>query len=350
MTRPWHCDVVGSFAWRTCTERWPQIVRGLIDDAPAHRAALVALADEIEHGVVTPLRGADGDGRFDVVHDFAGAPWTALPWYVGESWLYEKVRAAVGWRSHGRDPFRAAKAREEAGLKDGDNTHDPDPTASALWRSLWGNRADLSLPSAKDHVVTRQSDLLADEREAALGLLQRARRVAILLDNAGAEVFADLQLARALVDGGAQVTLYAKDRPYFVSDAMPADVRIARRRLTRDVSLDVVTDPYLTGPGFLATAALPGPLRQRLKDVDVIVAKGDCNYRRLVGDAPWSAGDRRPFGDVVGLPAPVIALRTLKAEVLVGVDPGVCTAAQATAADWLVSGRFGVVQCAPARP
>jgi uncharacterized protein with ATP-grasp and redox domains len=349
MNGPWRCNLPGTFAWHTCTERWPRIVRGLADDVPAHRAALMSLAREIEGGGVTPLWGPDDDFRFDVIHDYSGRPWTSLPWYVGESWLYAKVRAAVGWRFHGRDPFRAAKAREEAGLVDGENPADPDPLASALWRSLWGNRADLSLPSAKDHTATRQSDLLADERPQALAWLRSARRVVILADNAGTELFADLQLARVLEDGGARVTLLVKDAPFFVSDAIPDDVARARRHLGRDVAVKVVAHPFLTGPDWLATPFLPAPLRDLLGTADVIVAKGDCNYRRLVGDQPWDPEYRWGFADVVDLPAPVIALRTLKAEVLVGVDAASCARARDLADDWLVSGRFGVVQCAPGR-
>lgn len=346
---PWHCDVVGSFAWRTCTERWPRIVDALSVEAPAHRVALTRLRDEIADGVV-PGRatnvGDDDERRFGVVDAWRGRPWTALPWYVGESWLYARIRSAVGYQHHRRDPFRPAKAREEAGLFDGDNPHDPDPIASALWRSLWGNRADLSLPTARDHERAADSDLLHDDRSVALGWLRNARRVAILLDNAGTEVFADLQLARALHDAGAAVTLYAKDRPFFVSDAMPADIAIARRHLQRPDQAAVVAEPFLTGPGLLTTAGLPRAFREALGAVDVIIAKGDCNYRRLVGDAPWASSDRRSFTDAVVLPAPVIALRTLKAEVLVGVDAAVCARARAQCPDWLVSGRYGVVQCA----
>lgn len=349
MSGPWHCNQPGSFAWHTCTERWPRIVRQLADDVPSHRTALMALAREVEGGGVNPLWGPDDDFRFDVIHDYSGRPWTALPWYVGESWLYARILAAVGWRFHHRDPFRAAKAREEAGLIDSENPVDPDPLASALWRSLWGNRADLSLPTAREHVATSLGDLLSDERAQALDWLRRARHVVILADNAGAELFADLQLARVLEDGGARVTMLVKDAPFFVSDAIPDDVTRTRRRLGRDVGVKVMADSFLTGPEWLATPFLPSPLRDLLGTADVVVAKGDCNYRRLVGDVPWTLEDTRTFADVVELPAPVIALRTLKAEVLVGVDAATATAAAAVAGDWLVSGRFGVVQCAPDR-
>lgn len=342
----WQCDVVGSFAWRTCTERWPHIIDGVADDVPDHRVALARLREELTDGVVLRLHDDHDDARrFDVINDYAGRPWTALPWYVGESWLYARIRAAVGWRHHRRDPFRPAKARDEAGLADVDDTAASDPLAQALWRSLWGNRADLSLPTARHHDRAAVGDLLHDDRPLALAWLKRARRVAIVLDNAGTELFADLQLARALRDGGAEVTLFAKDRPFFVSDAMPADVEMARRRLQRPDGAAVVAESFLTGPGMLTVAELPATFRDALASADVIVAKGDCNYRRLVGDGPWASSDERAFGDVVRMPAPVIALRTLKAEVLVGVAADACARARAQSADWLISGRFGVVQC-----
>ena len=145
------------------------------------------------------------------------------------------------------------------------------------------------------------------------------------------------------------MTLLVKDAPFFVSDAIPADVAIARRHLRRDVAARVVSHPFLTGPEWLATPRLPTALLDLLRAADVIVAKGDCNYRRLVGDRPWDAAETATFADVVDLPAPTIALRTLKAEVLVGVDAATCARAADLTPDWLVSGRFGLVQCAPGR-
>ena len=47
--------------------------------------------------------------------------------------------------------------------------------------------------------------------------------------------------------------------------------------------------------------------------------KGDLNYRRLVGDRLWPP--TTPFADVTAyFPGPVAALRTLKSDVIVGLD------------------------------
>ena len=346
---PWSCDVVGSFAHRTCTVRWPGIVRGLRVDVPDSAAALGALADEVEKGAVRALSPTTPEqARWRIVDPFVGGPWTALPWYVGEAFLYARIREAVGHHGGARDPFLPAKLREERGLApvvDLDGARD-DALADALWLALWGNRGDLSLPEARAHVGADASDLVVDDRVVALDLLRGARRVALVLDNAGPELAADLALARVLARRGAVVTLLPKDAPFFVSDAMKADVDRLVQAGHGTGGADVVVDPFFTGPDFLRTGLLPDALRALLAGVDVAIVKGDCNYRRLVGDVPWSTDDLRRFDDVVDLPTAVIALRTLKAEVLVGADPLRAAATARRDAAWLVGGRFGVVQVA----
>jgi damage-control phosphatase, subfamily III len=47
---------------------------------------------------------------------------------------------------------------------------------------------------------------------------------------------------------------------------------------------------------------------------------------------------------VADFPAPLVALRTLKAEVVVGLPPGVAERERAADPLWLVNGRRGVIQ------
>jgi hypothetical protein len=47
---------------------------------------------------------------------------------------------------------------------------------------------------------------------------------------------------------------------------------------------------------------------------------------------------------VADFPAPLVTLRTLKAEVVVGLPPGMAERLQAEDARWLVNGRRGVIQ------
>lgn len=368
---PWRCDRPGTFAWATCVERWPRLVRETaqhlgqlhanswapprslnspppdgVDAVAGAQCALEALAVEIVDGPLVALDSADREGgRWDGVVE-VGAPWTAQAWYAAEAYLYARIAGiARRWLAptfgDDVDVFAPQKRLEEATIVDGPR---PATLEDALWKSLWGNRADLSLPSARDHHEAAEHLLLVDDRPDALVLLASARKVALLADNAAVELWHDLRLAELLVSRGVAVTLWVKDRPFFVSDATPADVaRLAPAGLP---GVDVVAEPSLTGPGFLTRAALPVPFVDALAEADVIIAKGDCTYRRLVGDVPWRADDTRTFGNVVDLPAPVISLRTLKAEVLVGAPTARCLAAAEADPQWLVSGRLGVVQVA----
>jgi uncharacterized protein with ATP-grasp and redox domains len=357
---PWRCDVVGTFAHRTCTVRWPAIVRGVAVDVTEAAPALRALADEIENGRVVGLTTSTKEhARWGVVDDFVGQPWTSLPWYVGEAFLYARIREAVRYDDTGRDPFLAAKLREERELLVIDDVGDAgdagdasdagdDGLVRALWRALWGNRGDLSLPEARAHQGADAADLVVDDRDAALAALRAARRVALVLDNAGPELAADLALARVLRRRGVAVTLLPKDAPFFVSDALVADIDRLVAAGHDHGGADVVVQPFFTGPSFLCSAELPSALGKLFGGVDVVVAKGDCNYRRLVGDVPYDVDDTRGFDDVVDLPATVIALRTLKAEVLVGAAVDRARTARERDGAWLVGGRFGVVQVARA--
>jgi uncharacterized protein with ATP-grasp and redox domains len=354
-------DGFGTFAHRTCTTRWPATVRHtavrLPEELAFARPALAALADEIAAGALrfdaTTLSAGDLS-RFAALAPFAGRPWTALPWYAGEALLYARIRAAVEHEVRSIDPFLPQKRAEEAALQhlppaQGRPTRDA--LGAAVGRALWGNRADLSLPDANRHDETSAELLLVDHQDLLVDALLQAggggALVQILLDNAGVELAADLALAAALRQLGCGVRLWAKDAPFFVSDAMPDDVQRTAALLGLDLrvlGIQVVTAPWTTGPGFL-DGTLPADAQAALTEGALVIAKGDCNYRRLVGDVPFSATTPCAFADATApFPHPVLyCLRTLKAEVQCGpltrpLPDDVPLLAV------LTSGRFGVVQ------
>ena len=75
----------------------------------------------------------------------------------------------------------------------------------------------------------------------------------------------------------------------------------------------------------------------------MVFVKGDANYRRLLGERDWPYA--MPFREVVCyFAAPVCALRTLKAEIGCGMPEEKTAAAAAEDGQWLVSGRYGVIQ------
>ena len=64
---------------------------------------------------------------------------------------------------------------------------------------------------------------------------------------------------------------------------------------------------------------MPEELRRDLAQSSLVFIKGDANYRRLVGDCDW--GKTSSFADICGyFHAPFVTLRTLKSEVIVGLE------------------------------
>jgi uncharacterized protein with ATP-grasp and redox domains len=281
----------------------------------------------------------------------------------------------------GRDPFAPQKRRQEqealaqlaaiwpplAELM----TDDPDLAFEALLHSaLWGNRADLSNFTVQ---VTAQVGLAVQEERRHLlidhtpRLLARLRqgltRLDIICDNVGLDVLGDLALADFVLgrDWAEQVVMHLKDRPFFVSDAMVADVETAIAGL-RSASLPALaalgerlaayrqagrlhltTHPFWSS--FRTFADLPADLRRTLEAADLRLFKGDVNYRRLLDDRHWP--HTTPFEAVAALfrlPRPLVVLRTLKGEIMVGLQPGQAEALAAAEPDWLINGRRGIIQ------
>ena len=92
----------------------------------------------------------------------------------------------------------------------------------------------------------------------------------------------------------------------------------------------------------------------QLPDGDVMVREDvlkkepwDANYRRLLGDLDWPY--TTPFAEILAyFPAPIVALRTVKAEIACGMQPGQAESVAAQDPDWMIAGHWGVVQfCRP---
>jgi hypothetical protein len=100
--------------------------------------------------------------------------------------------------------------------------------------------------------------------------------------------------------------------------------------------------PFWTSP--LPAWEMPADLAAEIAPARLLISKGDANYRRLLGDLHWPVS--QPFASVVNYFQPaVLALRTLKSEIAVGIP-----AERVPAGDprWMVSGRYGLIQFATA--
>ena len=213
---------------------------------------------------------------------------------------------------------------------------------------LWGNATDLSLlTSLKYEDIQKlqgskarkeaEKNILVNDLPAAYQVLKaaqktkekQARQVDIVLDNAGFELFVDLILAGYLLAAGlaTQVVLHPKSIPWFVSDVLPGDFGAllnalaspqdffssptdqgsqseTRPELLSDAEVSDLFFLFQHWSGFHQEGQLtirpnrfwthagsywrlphtaPG-LLDDFKKSELVIFKGDLNYRKLTGD------------------------------------------------------------------
>ncbi|WP_034088807.1 damage-control phosphatase ARMT1 family protein [Streptacidiphilus albus] len=367
------------FATDVFVKRHPALVERILGAwplGPEQQQALRNLSDENVSGVMERLpAGAPAADQWQAWgRDYYGKPWTEAPFLWAESFFYRRLLNAVGYFGEGIwkgvdlfAPFKQAElagevvAAEVRALGHLANLADDDRGQALLLSSLWGNRADLSFQIQAGR-ASEISGLVADDSDDLWKLLDATRggSLAIVADNAGSELIADLVLTDHLLASGTvgEVVLYVKPTPYYVSDATIADVADCLRKLVavdgaaREVGerlrgaaaagqLCVRTDPFFCAP--FDFTAMPDTLRTQFASASATILKGDLNYRRLVGDRWWDP--TVPFGQVTSyFPGPVAALRTLKSDVVVGLEPGTLATLEASGAAWRTAGTHALFQ------
>ncbi|MEU5162067.1 damage-control phosphatase ARMT1 family protein [Streptomyces sp. NPDC020875] len=373
----------GSFAWGVLAKRHPALIQQVRDAFPYGRpqhGALDALLDEITNGVIESLAPGEHDRErwADWGQEHFGRSWFDAPFLWAESYFYRRLLGAVGYFGtgpwQGVDPFapfkqaelRGEAVEEELRALDALASVPADERAAALLHaSLWGNRADLGFrvlageTAAGDAAV---SALVADDSTVLWQLLPvgGSSTVAVVADNAGRELIPDLILIDHLLEQrhAEQAVLHLKPYPYYVSDAMTADVVDCLRRLTEAPgqagaiggrlwkamavgTLEVRAHPFFCAP--LPYEDMPEDLRGEFASTTLTILKGDLNYRRLVGDRLWDA--TAPFAGLTAyFPGAVAALRTLKSDVIVGLEQEALDALDRSGAAWRTSGTHALIQ------
>lgn len=208
---------------------------------------------------------------------------------------------------------------------------------------LWGNATDLSLLTnltyediqklqGSDARKASEKNILVNDLGPAFAILNNAknakqahRRVDIVLDNAGFELFVDLVLAGYLLATGlaTEVVMHPKSIPWFVSDVLPKDFKEllevmqdpkAFYEAVDDSGKEVVPvsshdadnvkflfehwselhgegqlilrpNRFWTHAGsFWRMPKIAPELFEDLKESELVIFKGDLNYRKLTGD------------------------------------------------------------------
>lgn len=374
----------GSFAQKTITERKPEIIRRVIADHAYPQDILEALhlfMREIASLPIAPLRENTADSAFWIAQwsKIAGKTWLEIPWYFAETYFYRRLLEIIGYLQPGPfykiDPFQPQKiALENAALDQLQSNWqviEETPTQERftylLHASLWGNRADLSNFTVKEtaqqgsnthnlrqHIIIDHSQQVHNHLSAGLD------KVMFINDNVGADSLWDLLLADFLLTHSwvQTIVFHLKNHPFFVSDAMPADIeRIVLKLKSRPQPLEslgnrldqrlqsgrlqLTTDPFWVSS--LTFHPLPAPIYSELSQADLIILKGDVNYRRLLDDRHW-APTTQVETITMQFPKPFLIIRTLKGEIIAGLAQGQAEEIAAQDRAWLINGKRGLLQ------
>jgi hypothetical protein len=372
---PLRTDGSNPFARFSMETRVPRIARDVLDKnptlAPGCRDAVEALARSIEEDAPLPaprLPAPDVEAWAAAHAEHASESWLAAEWFHAELAFYRELAHACRFWETDRDPFAPAKDEELAGerpwaqLEQALGRRGPreERIGELLDACLWGNRVDLSYNVGAAHGHRQDDDLLVDDRASAIpSLVRPGAQVHVVADNAGTELALDLGLVDALLEEpSCKVTIHLKMQPVFVSDALPRDVwstldrMDARRGAAGGVAtrlheafdadrLKLAPDPFWSGPRFLWEA--PSHVTRALSAATLVVIKGDANYRRVVGDALWPPD--APFAAAAGYaPFPLLCLRTMKSDSVVGLPPGLAERLDAGEPRWRIDARRGLAQ------
>ncbi len=353
---------------------------------------LQTLIQELPYGKVRLLKDIEAPDIAawnNYLEPYVGNNWLDIPWYFAEAYFYRRILEATNYfipgEWQGFDPFESQKrlglltsSQSIQALStlvnrwvcSAPDTHRGN-LIKLLYISLWGNRADLSLWRAESgdrsslDIEREKAYVLADCTDAIANQISRFKdaRIDFIVDNAGFELFGDLCLVDFLLATNAakKIYLHLKAHPTFVSDAMIKDIHQTIEFLAKDSDAQVqllasrwrwyiesdrlrlCENLFWTSP--LAFWEMPDALRQQLSKSNLIFIKGDANYRRLLGDRHWPF--TTPFEDIVTyFGAPMIALRTLKAELASGLQLEQIETLNREDPQWLTNGRWGVIQFA----
>jgi hypothetical protein len=385
--KPLMTSEIGSFARKTMLHRVPRIIDNVIIENEYPQPIILNLLElkkEILYGEVQPLTedAPDAEDWNAVWSRFEGNTWLELPWYFAESFFYRRLLEAVKYFQSGplyhNDPFSKSKRKELSESVDilslmvkivKSKIFDQKICLeNLLHASLWGNRIDLSnFTTAKDvrnvQSIIERDNLLINDFHKIVKLVDdyRISRIAFINDNAGIELGFDFLLAHFLLKNGLtdKITFYLKPYPFFVSDATEddflaevlafseasdPDLKLLAEELKNELANKTIilsNDRFWASPHHFFE--MPSSLCEELSGFDVVMLKGDLNYRRLLGDLHWPY--TTSIESVVSyFPTSILILRTLKSEIIVDLDKAKVDEMFAKDPDWLTCGKYGIMQ------
>ena len=392
-----------SFARYTLLNRFPHILEQIINDNDYDYEVIIklrALFDDVSTGRIAPLKKTgqlDSEAWENCIQRHEGKSWFEAPFFFVEMYFYRRILEIVSYfdasDNEERDPFALKKRKSfsdsltqvrnlidflhKLNISQEDrNDQIPENLENLISADLWSNCADLSqLPkTANSNQLAFQAKnsstlLINDVSTASAHIARREEpllRVDIVLVNAGIELISDLALADFLITNhlADQVILHCKRFPVLVSDATVADIMFVindmqlnkilelqkwgqkLNNLIEQGSLKIQNHSFWTLPLYFRE--MPADILSDIQTSDLLISKGDANYRRLLDDRHWEIST--PVEQITNyLSTHCLALRVLKSEILAGMDLERLNSLDLET-DWMTSGSYGIVQFIPPNP
>ncbi|MEO1180142.1 MAG: ARMT1-like domain-containing protein [Cyanobacteria bacterium J06636_28] len=358
----------------TITRRLPKILANIEDQLKGQTAQTMLQAIITGSPIDTTIFTRPTVYWKNYLDQLTDLTWDDLSFFDLEFLFYHGLNSIARYFDTGVDVFLRARqsALTEAmsdlatGLEKISELSGADLLRATIRCALFANEADYS------QLITSRSDanlwndrVLLDESDMFISCLEQYPSqgdIHIIADNAGHELCWDLVMVDALLSlfNNIRVIIHVKPWPMFVSDALSIDVE---KTLNRFISENLSESICLMGQR-LRTAidcdrlqiqaevdwgeprhfnALDKTLGDTLSNSIGVISKGDLNYRRFVQDRQWPM-DTPVQMATSGVPFKALALRVLKSDALVGVDPSITVTAAAKFDDWRTRGYFAVVQ------
>ena len=374
MTKPdYICAANNNFANFTIRQRFPNIINKIIKQNHPDREAvcqLQRLVKYAEHMHIKELTGNKGDYViWNELIQMHQSSWYEEPFMFVEFYFYRRIIEALDYFSSGTDPYEAEKKlslslneSKIVFLAEVIEKNAKNILAELVINCLWGNLDDLSQirrikysEKPLENILINDIELLQDH------LSKKIHQIDIILDNAGFELCMDLLFCYYILtnDIADKVYIHVKKYPIFVSDTTQDDINItlsflnsSQSEVLRDIGKQLrmyfdsgdivaVSNPFWTLP--IAYTDLSTELLDHFKNSDLVILKGDLNYRRLVEDRLWDIST--DIKDVAQyFPSDILILRALKSELMLGLPITIVENLYRTDKNWLIDGNYGMIQ------
>jgi uncharacterized protein with ATP-grasp and redox domains len=293
-----------------------------------------------------------------------------------ENFIYHEILEIVEYSKTSLDPFENQKFESLNAViqnsKIFDILHkfvdDEDSSIISFFEhSLWGNLEDLSFSSGSTLVSNQNSTQRSNEKiivnnsyplENFIKKMENGI-IHIVLDNCGCELLCDMILAHIFIRQkiASTVQFHTKKHPVFVSDVMIKDFHSTIKSLKNQKELQhfgelfethlkngewiLFEHEFYTSP--LALWEMPEEIRNEFSKANLVIFKGDANYRRVLGDLHWDFNCS--FEKMVEhFPTSILCLRTLKSGVIIGLNEEIQEKLNKEDPKWCVNGTRGVIQ------